>query len=103
MLGERVKTEADGAEFEVKQYTATYGKGSIDTKGRLSIPLTYTAELARVINPVEVRSKIQGRAEEELRTLIFSLPGLESAKISLWPFWVRRVPTNPDKIRIAVD
>ncbi len=103
MLSDRIKTESGGVDFLVKQYSAVYEKGAFDAKGRFSVPISYEAELARTIDLAAVKSKIRGRGESELRSLIFSLPGLESAKISLWPFWVRRVPQDDDKIRIAVD
>jgi len=103
MFSDRVKNEADGADFVVKRYAITYGKGAFNTQTKFTFPITYEAELARAIDSDVVRSKIKGRAEGELRTLIFSLPGIESAKISLWPFWVRRVPLQIEKIRITVD
>jgi hypothetical protein len=103
MFSDRVKNEAGGADFTVKRYAITYSKGAFDAQTKFTFPVTYEAELVRTIDQDAVKSKIKGRVEEELRTLIFSLPGIESAKISLWPFWVRRVPLQTEKIRVTVD
>lgn len=92
-----------GADFEVRSDELQYGTPTFTSHGALTLPISYRAVLAKRINSEDLRTRVAGKSETDLRATIFSLSGLESAKISLWPFWVRKVPRNPDKIRVVVD
>ncbi|MBI1960691.1 MAG: hypothetical protein HYS43_00225 [Candidatus Liptonbacteria bacterium] len=63
----------------------------------------FSALFARAVDENTFKERAAGKEEIDLRALVFSLPGVESAKISLWPMWVRRVPANAEKIRISID
>ncbi|MDO8429881.1 MAG: hypothetical protein Q7S73_00765 [bacterium] len=103
LLVQRAKKD-NGEDFQVKSFKLEYGLARADfDKGRLSFPATYSAVLAKIINMETLKSDIMGKTEFELKSKIFSLPGLESATISLWPFWVKKVPESADKITITVD
>ncbi|MEK7554557.1 MAG: hypothetical protein AAB518_01040 [Patescibacteria group bacterium] len=96
--------EAQGAsDFEVRSYELKYGTPVFSTNGGLSLPLDYRSALARKIDPDDLKGRIAGKSEADLRSIIFSVPGVESAKVALWPFWVRWIPNNADRISIAVD
>src|SRR3989344_2879482 len=91
-------------EAEITAIVFEYGLPRADfDRGKLTFPVRYTAILARKIDIEPLRSKIFGKPEVEFKAVIFSIPGLESATVSLWPFWVKKVPTSPDKVKIAVD
>ena len=40
--------------------------------------------------------------EEELKTLIFSVPGVVSGEVHFWPFWIGRIPKNMEKVVVDV-
>ena len=44
-----------------------------------------------------------GKSDVDLRKAIFSLPGLDTANVSLWPFWVKKVPEKLNRINIVID
>ena len=50
-----------------------------------------------------MRREIAGKDEKSLQSLVFALPGLDKATISLWPFWVKRVPENEKKIKVEIE
>lgn len=50
----------------------------------------------------DFKESILGKRENELRRLVLVLPGIENASISLWPFWVKKVPTNPKKVEVTL-
>jgi hypothetical protein len=50
-----------------------------------------------------LRKNLLGVDEKTLRVRIFTLPGLERATISLWPFWVKRVPLRLEKVKITAN
>ena len=46
-------------------------------------------------------SEILGMTEDTLKRYVFSIPGLEKATISLWPFWVSSVPGDSKRVTIT--
>ena len=103
LLKNKALAESKG-DFEVKSQTLEYAIARADfDKGRITFPVTFKAELARKISAEELKSKIAGKSELELKTMIFALPGMKDATISLWPFWVKHVPSSLSKITVTVD
>lgn len=103
MLAEKVKKEK-GDEYEIKKYTLTYEKARADfSAGKISFPAKFSGTLARKINTTALKESLRGQSEESLRSIIYGLPELESATISLWPFWVKTVPSKDAKITINID
>lgn len=103
LLKNKALAEANG-DYEIRSQSLDYAIARADfDKGRITFPVTFKATLARRIGAEELKAKIAGKSETELKTMIFALPGLESATISLWPFWVKHVPSSLDKIRVLVD
>lgn len=49
-----------------------------------------------------IRTDIAGRNAEGVRDYFRDREGVQSATVTLSPFWVRRVPQNPEKIRIEL-
>lgn len=93
-----------GVNYAVKSKELKYGKGRFDSSvGRLTFPIDFKSILAPILKIGELKEKIKSKSEPELKALLFGMPGLESATISLWPFWVRSVPGNDEKISVIVD
>jgi hypothetical protein len=102
------KAEAEkGEDYAVKSYDLQYGIARMDvTSGRLSFPVTFKAVLSYKIDIEKIKSEIAGMSDVQLREKIFSLPGIDIENqniVSFWPFWVKRVPNNLNKINITVD
>ncbi|MDP3729147.1 MAG: hypothetical protein Q8R26_00100 [bacterium] len=94
----------DGEAYVVRKSTLEYALARADfAKGLLTFPVTFNAELVYVINVDGLRSKILGKPEVEYRTIVLSTPGLKTATVSLWPFWVKTVPASLDKVKIEVE
>ena len=72
-------------------------------KGQLSFSLSAQAVLEPQFSNDDLKSKISGLSVNEAKQIILALPDLSSAKISLWPFWLYRLPTDAKKITIVVD
>jgi hypothetical protein len=103
VLLERRAKRDNGEEFEVRSSELGYGLARADfDKGVLSFPVNYKAVLAKRIDVDELRRNILGKSESELKLTVFALPGLKSATISLWPFYVKTVPTDPVKVKVEV-
>ena len=103
LLNKRAVQEG-GPDFDVRTSEFTYGLARADfEKGTLSFPVDYKSVLVRKINVEELKNNILGKSEAELKTSIFALPGLKSATVSLWPFWVKKVPKDLEKIEIVIE
>lgn len=50
-----------------------------------------------------LKKELAGRDENGMRTIISDKKYVNSASISLWPFWVSRAPNNLKKINITID
>ena len=57
----------------------------------------FTADLAGL------KKELVGLNETGMRNIISDKNFINSATISLWPFWVRQSPGNPEKINIILD
>ncbi len=103
LLDKRAKHD-NGEDFDIRSSELSYGLARADfDKGALSFPVNFKAVLARHIDAEDLKNKIAGKSEMELKTMVFGLPGLKSATISLWPFWVKTVPNSIDKISVIVE
>lgn len=103
LLGLRAKRE-NGDDFDVRSSTLEYGLARADFEsGILTFPAKFQSVLARRIDKDMLKENILGKSEADLKLAVFSLPGLKSATISLWPFYVNTVPTDPDKVKIIVE
>lgn len=103
MLSRKISAES-GADFKIKEFTIEYGEPRADfQKGIVSFPVKFNAVVFRGIDFDDLKQKLLGQSENDLKAKIFSLPGLDSAQISLWPFWVKKVPTNAKKINLLLE
>lgn len=50
-----------------------------------------------------LKGKLAGRSEEEAARYLEGLPGVESAAIKLWPFWVRSIPRIEKRISLEFE
>lgn len=68
--------------------------------------VTATAHIATVwarsFDLESFKKSAVNKDKDELKTLIFALPGIRSAEVKLWPFWVQKVPDQDDRINVDV-
>ncbi len=103
MLRAKAEKEA-GPDLVLKHYSLEYGTPKfLGSSGRLELLVVYRAELVREVDLVALRRLVIGKSEPELKVAVLALPGLESAQISLWPFWVRTVPTREQRVIVNVQ
>jgi hypothetical protein len=60
-------------------------------------------QLGPDINLDELKDKIARKRAGEAEEIIKSYPEVTGATVKLQPFWVRRVPRNPDKIVVEIN
>lgn len=93
-----------GADFKIKEYKLEYGVGRADFKqGRISFAIDFKGVFEQPFNPESFKQEAVKRNEKELKNLISSFPNIEKVVVSFWPFWVKKVPDNPQRVKIEVE
>ncbi len=99
----RIATEK-GSEYEVIGESKEYGVARVDiAAGRVSFALTYNAKLRRALDTSGFLNQIIGKSEDELKTIIAGVPGIAGGTAKLWPFYVRTVTKDTDKVKVEVQ
>ena len=97
------KKELAGDRLKVKQFGLNYGTSTLDaTKGMMTVAVSGSLVFESDIEVATLKTQLLGKGEE-VGGVIAAIPGLDRANLSLWPFWVRQVPKNPEKVRIFVE
>ncbi len=88
-------------DFRIIESELKYSEPEVDWDGE---SVTFGIQGSFVVEPDvnedSLKSQLVGQTEAMIKPVIFSIPNLEKARISLWPFWVKKVPENPKKINI---
>jgi hypothetical protein len=93
-----------GDDFRIFSGTMEYGAGRADFKaGTISFALDFKGVFERPINAEELRTKSLSMSEQEIKNFISSFNNIEKAKVLLKPFWVRSVPSNPDRVKVTAE
>jgi len=72
-------------------------------EGKANFSCQIGAESAWRVDESQIKNNLAGRGEIEVRKYLSSLSEIESAKVIFWPFWVKKIPKNKDKIKIIID
>jgi len=72
-------------------------------KGELFFTFNIDKSNALPVDIDGLKQELAGRDETGMRTIISDKTYINSAAISLWPFWVNRAPINLKKINITID
>ncbi|MBI4708823.1 MAG: hypothetical protein HY764_01305 [Candidatus Portnoybacteria bacterium] len=81
-----------------------YEKTKADfNKGTISFEVAADQEIVWKINEDEVKKTIVGQKEEAVKEIFSKQPEIEKAQVSLWPFWIRKIPKQTDKITLTID
>lgn len=93
---EATKINVDGMQVKVEAADAKLGQA------RISIYLDGTARLS-LESSVLNKDRFVGRSANEVLTLLRSNEGIREVTVSFTPFWLKRVPTLKDHIKIVVE
>jgi hypothetical protein len=96
---------AEKKEYKVDTEELKYTGGTQSTvsAGRISLNVAYKAAISYILDVDSLRAAIAGKKKSELGGIIGKVSGLEKGNVKLWPFYVQRVTSNPEKIAIVVQ
>ncbi|MCX6811088.1 MAG: hypothetical protein NT039_00075, partial [Candidatus Berkelbacteria bacterium] len=83
--------------IEYKDIKPDFEKGTL--KVTMSVKQTFCYHLAQD----EIKKDVAGKNQKELEIILKSIDGIEEVKVKLFPFWIKKVPANLNKIEISVD
>lgn len=96
--------QAIGEGYQLKSYNIEYGNISEDQKNKTNtLPVKFSSVFNKPLDASEFRTRILGKSENDLKSIIFSSSNIDKADISFWPFWVGTVPQNEKRVKISVD
>lgn len=72
-------------------------------KGYSNVTLDVAQIFNRRFDKDALYEEVRGKGEVGVRRILSSKDELERAKVRFWPFWVRTVPSDMDKIEIIVE
>ena len=106
LLGVLNSIAADGVETSILKNLAPFEYSDVKadiTGGKLSFIVSASGTLTTDFAPDDFKTKLVGKTVEEARFSISQLPGLSDAKISIWPAWLRHIPTDADRIKFSFE
>lgn len=81
-----------------------YNNVEIDlTKDKADFSCQVEAKAAWVFDEEEIKNNLAGKDEIGVRKYLSALTEIESAKVVFWPFWVKKISKNKNKIKIIID
>jgi len=72
-------------------------------KGILKVKISLSQYAATIINESEIRDGMIGKEENVVRAFLSARPDIKEAKVTFWPFWVKKIPDDPSKIDIIIN
>ena len=96
------------SEIEGMKSQKIYSDGSSDVKfsqfvsdaEKPKIRLTANGKIGPVIKEDEVKEQSLGKNYGEIQLALEAIDGVEDVDIKFWPFWVRTVPNDVDRITV---
>ncbi|MBI4160173.1 hypothetical protein HY504_03325 [Candidatus Wolfebacteria bacterium] len=90
--------------LEAKTYKLEYGTPRLDiAKGIISLLVKFEGDFWEPMKPDEIKKALEGKTEAEVRAYLFGLADRERATVTFWPFWVKTVPRDQNRIAITVE
>src|SRR4030042_867383 len=68
--------------------------------GKIILSLDVSVKTFPAINIPELKKNLQGKSLLESKIFLEEQSGVDKAEVELWPFWVKKVPQNIDKINL---
>lgn len=94
----------DYEKSDFKEIKIDYSQIKADLgKGEVRFGIQAGASLVPEFSIDDFKDQIVGHKIEDVRSLVLSLPGLDNARVSVWPVWLKKIPQDPAKITINID
>lgn len=97
------RLEVEGP-LTIRDFSVGYTEPQVDwVSGSMLFKATGTIVFEEKTNRESLPEKLQGLNEEEVKKVLFDLPGLDRVTVNFWPFWVKTMPTKASKIEVIFE
>lgn len=69
----------------------------------VSITVSASEDFVFNIDEEEIKDAVADKGEAEFSEYFNGIDGIESVNVNLWPFWVKKVPNDSNKINVTID
>lgn len=97
---------ADGKKFHQESLKTNYFPETIDLKaGKIFLSLKAEAKIYSDIDESNLKKNLSGKSLAEVKIFLENQPKITKAQVRFWPFWVKKVPQDIEKIdiRLRID
>jgi len=86
-----------------KTQKITYAIKSINLKdGKASLSIKAEEGITGTVDMDSLKNELASKNISEVKNYLSSLTSIENARVTLWPFWIKKFPSSPDKIDIEI-
>jgi len=87
-----------------KSLKINYSPKSVDFQtGKILLSLEFSAKIYSDINFKDLKKELRGKSEDRVKTILAKKPEISKAEVKFWPFWVKKIPENIEKIKIELN
>jgi hypothetical protein len=101
LLQDLVQAEHPNYVFRDVDLTYSDAKPNYD-RGEVKFTVQANTSIAPAFAPDQFKSELAGEAVDAAQSKIAKLQDLKEANISLWPLWLRKLPTDLDRINLEI-
>ncbi len=96
-LQENEEVKADSLKINSSVSRKNLGEGTLDLEVRVEM------EAVKKVDENELKKSLLGKSERETRAYLSDYEPVEKAEVRLSPFWIRRIPQNPEKVELEIS
>jgi hypothetical protein len=71
--------------------------------GKIILSLDISTKIYTGLDLSRLKEGLMGKTAMESQALLENAPEVSRVEVKLWPFWVRKIPDDPDKINISLS
>ncbi len=97
-----LQTISDKQVYE-ESFQSNYSLQSMDLdNGKMDISLNFSAKIYPSINIQDLKENLKNMPLNEAEFVLNNQAGIVNFKIKLWPFWLKRIPKDINKIEVEL-
>ncbi len=71
--------------------------------GKIRFDLRARSKIYSDINEINLKQDLKGKSFDETEFYLKNYPQIETSSVQFWPFWVKNVPQNDEKIKLELN
>ncbi len=94
----------DDKKIDQKSLKIDYLPGTIDLEAeKIPLSLNLETKIYSDIDEISLKRAISEKSLKEAQFFLQNQPQINRAKVKIWPFWVKRIPQEPEKIKLKMS